>query len=109
MIKDAIAAQEKPTTSKIAAQEKPTTSTVSTSEPPDDPEELEQTSEQTPAEQLVRHVLTEEVDVPNSCVSCAQLLSDKIKLSNKVKTLTGIVGRRQNEVKSYRRKCKIIQ
>ena len=105
MIKDAIAAQEKPTTSKIAAQEKPSTSTVSTSEPPDDPEEPEQTL----AEQLVEYVLTEEVDVPNSYVSCAQLLNDKRKLSNKVKTLTGIVGRRQNEVKSYRRKSKIIQ
>ena len=40
------------------------------------------------------------------CINCSELLKQNRQLTNKVKTLREIVGKRREEVKVYRRKCK---
>ena len=40
------------------------------------------------------------------CINCSELLKQNRQLTNKVKTLSEIVGKRREEVKVYRRKCK---
>ena len=44
--------------------------------------------------------------VVSGCVNCAQLLKENRQLTNRVKTLRKIVGKRRKEVKVYRRKRK---
>jgi hypothetical protein len=45
-------------------------------------------------------------NVSRACVDCAQLLSQKRRILNKVKTLRSIVGRRRVEARTYRRRSK---
>ena len=40
------------------------------------------------------------------CINCSELLKQNRQLTNKGKTLRKIVGKRREEVKVYRRKCK---
>ena len=40
------------------------------------------------------------------CINCSELLKQNRQLTNKVKTLREIVGKRHKEVKVYCRKCK---
>jgi hypothetical protein len=47
-------------------------------------------------------------DAVTACVDCAQLLKENRQLTNRVKTLREILGKRRKEVKTYRRKRKNI-
>ena len=79
---------------------------------PSTEEELAQSpeSEPTPREETTHMIVPDEpaesCAVVSGCVNCAQLLKENRQLTNRVKTLREIVGKRRKEVKAYRRKRK---
>ena len=103
--------REKPETASEPSTSKEMPKTASESSSSTD-EELLQSPEPTPHEETTSIFLVfsstpaESCDVMSGCVNCAQLLKENRQLANRVKTLREIVGKRREEVKVYRRKCK---
>ena len=106
--------REKPETASEPCTSKEMPKTVFESSSSTD-EELLQSPEPTPHEETTSNFLDDEVFSPtpaescgvmSGCVNCAQLLKENRQLANRVKTLREIVGKRREEVKVYRRKCK---
>ncbi|CAB4033974.1 Hypothetical predicted protein [Paramuricea clavata] len=125
-MKEAISSQEKPTA------ETTTSTEVELSDIPSTSQEICHSVEEAPIElsaipstsQEIGHSEEEtcmigdiflepgpanEPDMSPAFVECAQLSNENRKLSNKLKTLRGIVTRRSKEVKTYRRKINVLQ
>ena len=102
--------REMPETASEPSTSKEMPQTASESSP--STEELAQSPEceRTPHEETTRVIVPDEpansCAVISGCVNCAHLLNENRQLTNRVKTLREIVGKRHKEVKAYRRKCK---
>ena len=103
--------REKPETASEPSTSKQMPLRASESSPSTE-EELAQSpeSEPTPHEEtthmIVRDEPAESCAIVSGCVNCAQLLKENRQLTNRVKTLREIVGKRRKEVKACRRKRK---
>ena len=103
--------RQKPKTASEASTSKEMPQTASESSSSTE-EELAQSpeSEPTPHEETTYMTVPDEpaesCAIVSGCVNCAQLLKENRQLTNRVKTLREIVGKRRKEVKAYRRKRK---
>ena len=94
-----------PSTSKEMPQTASESSSSTEEELPQSPE-----SERTPHEETTHMIVPDEpaesCAIVSGCVNCAQLLKENRQLTNRVKTLREIGGKRRKEVKAYCRKRK---